>query len=121
MSMHRGLVWAGAALLLIAACGPSAAPPSAGAPAAPSANQASSPATSGSAGSTASAPAADAPTPTAARSLTFALSAISPAVAPIWVGTEQGLFRRHGIDLELISMSPASTNQALAAGSVAFS
>jgi NitT/TauT family transport system substrate-binding protein len=124
--------WWGALLALALACQAAPGGPTGGvAPAAPAASSggaapvatSSVPASGGAqgGGAAASAPAAAQPTPATARTLGFALSAISPAVAPVWVGAEQGLFRRHGVELELVSMSPASTNQALTAGSVAFS
>jgi NitT/TauT family transport system substrate-binding protein len=37
---------------------------------------------------------------------------------PFWVAVEQGIFRRHGLDVTLVPMPPATAAQALSAGSV---
>jgi ABC-type nitrate/sulfonate/bicarbonate transport system substrate-binding protein len=107
--------WLGGALLLsLVACAPA---PTATAPAAPPAgaggpSAAPAAATGGSAAPTAAA------TPVAVQSIQMALSTVSATNTPLWVAADQGLFRRHGLEVELVAMSPASANQALSSGSV---
>ena len=74
-------------LLAVACRAPEAAPaPAAVAPAAPEA---------------ATAP----PTP---RRLTLALSAVSAVVAPVWVAVDEGLFRKHGLEVEIANLDGGS-------------
>src|SRR3954454_13186081 len=75
-----------------------------------------------------SAPAAPASQPTAGpppitvtavpalRALQVPLSAVSAAATPVWVADLAGLFQRHGLDAEVVSMSPATAIQAMLAG-----
>lgn len=68
----------------------------------------------------ASPPAATAPTETPsgpeARPLQVPLSAVSGAATPVWVAAQAGLFRRHGLDAEVVNVSPATAIQAMLAG-----
>ncbi|HZU07268.1 MAG TPA: ABC transporter substrate-binding protein [Chloroflexota bacterium] len=81
-----------AALTLLAtACraeapAPAAAPPPAAQPAAAGASSPSSP----------------------PRHLTVALSAISAIVAPVWVAVDEGLFRKHGLEVEIANLDGGS-------------
>ncbi len=45
-------------------------------------------------------------------------AAISGAFAPLWIAQDQGFFHKHGLDVELKYMLPASGTQALLAGNV---
>src|SRR5829696_2566022 len=47
------------------------------------------------------------------------LASISATSTPLWVAANKGLFARHGLDVTLIGMPPATASQALSAGSVA--
>ncbi len=53
----------------------------------------------------------------AARSIQVPLSAVSGSVTPVWVAAQAGLFRRYGLDAEVVAVSPATAIQALLAGS----
>jgi NitT/TauT family transport system substrate-binding protein len=57
------------------------------------------------------------PTVPAPRALQVPLSAVSGAVTPVWVADQAGVFRRHGLDAEVASVSPATAVQAMLAGS----
>jgi NitT/TauT family transport system substrate-binding protein len=121
--MFRGgaACWA-VLLVVLVACQPTTAPASRGLPTDPattavSDNPAPSTATSNATGARAAASAE--PTAPAVRSIPFALTTVSGSIAPIWVAVDQGVLRRYGIDLDLVSMSPAAVNQALIAGNIA--
>ncbi len=58
-----------------------------------------------------------APTAPALRTLQVPLSAVSGAATPVWVAAAAGLFRRHGLDAEVVNVSPATAIQAMLAGS----
>src|SRR3954452_16790894 len=53
----------------------------------------------------------------AARAIQVPLSAVSGSVTPVWVAAQAGLFRQHGLDAELVTVSPATAVQAMLAGS----
>jgi len=58
----------------------------------------------------------------AAESLTkllFAHGAISSNVTPLWIAKEQGLFRKHGLDVDLVFIIAGRAAQAMLAGQVA--
>jgi ABC-type nitrate/sulfonate/bicarbonate transport system substrate-binding protein len=99
-----------AVLLGLAACTAPAGPPPAGERAG------SSPEAPARAAPQAAAPTAE-PTAPALRSLQVPLSAVSGSVTPVWVAARAGLFRRHGIDAELATVSPATAIQAILGGS----
>ncbi len=84
------------------------------APAAPSGSGSQAAAPSGAA----STPASQAAPPSALRKVPIALSAMSATMTPIWVGMENGIFARYGLELEATQLSPAAASQALSAGSV---
>src|SRR5205823_9278070 len=50
------------------------------------------------------------------RKLEVPLATASGAVAPIWVATDYGFFRRHGLDVEPISMAAATATQTVQSG-----
>jgi NitT/TauT family transport system substrate-binding protein len=62
-------------------------------------------------------PAAETAVPAPLRPLQVPLSAVSGSVTPVWVAAQAGLFRRHGIDAEIVTVSPATAIQAILAGS----
>jgi ABC-type nitrate/sulfonate/bicarbonate transport system substrate-binding protein len=102
----------GGLILAALACGPRAAAPAANDPAAPA------PATApGAVGSTDTAAASAPSAPPALRRVEMPLAAVSAQDAPLWLGVDQGYFARHGLDLEIIDMAPATASQALSAGS----
>ena len=113
--MQRWLIASLASLLLIApwslACAPGGGP-SAGSGAAGRSAPAS-PAES-------AAPAASAPAPTAPalRHIEVPLASSAATITPFWVAADQGLFNRHGLEVQLPYMPPATATQALSAGSV---
>ncbi len=56
------------------------------------------------------------PSPPALRSIQVPLSAVSGSVTPVWVAAQAGLFRRYGLDAEVVTVSPATAIQAILAG-----
>jgi NitT/TauT family transport system substrate-binding protein len=46
------------------------------------------------------------------------MASTNATMLPFWVAGEQGLFRRHGLDVTLVHLPPATATQALTAGSV---
>lgn len=51
--------------------------------------------------------------------IAISLSAIAPSVVSLWIPREEGLFKKHGLDAELILIESGSlTSQALAAGEI---
>jgi NitT/TauT family transport system substrate-binding protein len=99
--------------LLLAACAPSAAQPAASSsapapvPAAPAANTGAAPA---SAPASAAAPAAPLLT------IRAAYPGPSASLAPIWLAAERGVFREHGIEVELLQLSSVRTDQGVITG-----
>jgi NitT/TauT family transport system substrate-binding protein len=66
--------------------------------------------------STTPAPAADAP-----AKLIFAHGAISNNAGPLWIAKEQGIFRKYGLDVDLVFIIAGRAAQAMMAGQVALS
>src|SRR3982751_5408164 len=62
------------------------------------------------------APAAE-PSPPPLRQLNVPLVSSAATMVPFWVAAEHGLFRRYGLEPELVAMPPATAAQALSAGS----
>jgi NitT/TauT family transport system substrate-binding protein len=64
--------------------------------------------------------AAENPSPQLLKKTAIAYSGISPSQAPAWVAYEQGLFKKHGLDVQLIFIEAGSrTVQTLISGDVA--
>jgi ABC-type nitrate/sulfonate/bicarbonate transport system substrate-binding protein/LysM repeat protein len=64
--------------------------------------------------------AADGPASQSLRKIAIAYSGISPSQSPIWVTYEAGLFRKYGLDVEMIFIESGSrTVQTLISGDVA--
>ena len=105
--------WLGTLAAGLLACAP-ASPSAPGAPAAVSVPQPADAAAPAAASAPNALPAAT-PEP---RAFPVAVSALSASVTPLWVADEQGIFLRYGLAPEFSDMSPASTSQALSAGSV---
>lgn len=57
------------------------------------------------------------PSPPPLRQLNVPLVSSAATMVPFWVAAEQGLFRRYGLEPELVAMPPATAAQALSAGS----
>jgi ABC-type nitrate/sulfonate/bicarbonate transport system substrate-binding protein len=97
--------------LLAAACGPSAAPAAkpasapASAPAAPAASVPTPPSIGGPGGPS------SAPIP-----VRVAWAAPGGALTPVWVAADQGFFRDHGLDVELVFLSGTRTDQGVITG-----
>jgi NitT/TauT family transport system substrate-binding protein len=111
MAHWRSPRWLLAAVLLAGLGCAAPAAPSPGAPAASTA-AAAAPAASQSA---VAAPAIPTSVP-ALRTLQVPLSAVSGAATPVWVADQAGLFRRHGLDAEVVNVSPATALQSMLAG-----
>jgi|SRR5579884_1771336 len=94
------------AVLVAVACTASpatpAAPPTAAAP--------------GAAAPTASA----SPTPPPPTKIELPTATLSATSTPLWVGVDQGLFRRYGFDATVVGLAPAAATQAVQSGSVPF-
>src|SRR3954454_2641474 len=52
--------------------------------------------------------------------LLFAHGAISNNVAPLWIAKEQGIYRKHGLDVDLVFIIAGRAMQAMLAGQVPF-
>jgi NitT/TauT family transport system substrate-binding protein len=115
--LARSLVAVGVVLAVLA-CGPSQAPTSGSAPAKPATGSAPA---AGSGAPAAGAPAKpDAAPARAPDKLKVAYNAITADQTPIWLGQEAGIYQKHGLDLELISMqSSAQITPALLSGELA--
>src|SRR5262245_60654803 len=50
----------------------------------------------------------------------MAYGVISNAVAPLWVAQDQGLFRKYGVDPDLVFIIAGTATQAMIAGQVPF-
>jgi NitT/TauT family transport system substrate-binding protein len=119
MRLPRVLVTGLLAALLVASCAPSGPPapaPSAAGPAAAPSRDASAPSTA------ASAPAAVVPTAPAVRQkVAAAYSSLSGSQMPIFLAIEQGLFAKHGLDVEASYIASGTTAlQSLLANEVQF-
>src|SRR3954468_6660683 len=57
------------------------------------------------------------PSPPPLRQLNVPLVSSAATMVPFWVAAEHGLFRRYGLEPELVTMPPATAAQALSAGS----
>src|SRR5579885_1825347 len=106
----RGLVAATLAILLLAGgCRAAEPAPSATGPsatAAPPAGATAAPSPAGGSGAAASQPAAAPAAPP--RHLAVALSAVNAIAAPLWVAVDEGLFRKHGLEVEIANLDGGS-------------
>lgn len=111
---YRTIIGLVVLLGLVAACAPGRAAPQAPAPAAPVAAAAAT-----SSGTTVAAPAA--PPEPLPQKVTMSYSSIAGAFLPAFVAAEEGLFAKHGIDVELTYIASGTTSvQSLLAGEVQF-
>jgi ABC-type nitrate/sulfonate/bicarbonate transport system substrate-binding protein len=95
------LVAALLAALLVAACAPASAPPAAKPAAAPAASNAPSPASAASGGAAAAAPTAASNEP-AMVPIKISYTVPGGIYTPLYVADTEGVFRKHGLDVELI-------------------
>jgi NitT/TauT family transport system substrate-binding protein len=122
---HRCSWWAPVVGALLACSPATSSPP------APAAIPAASPATPGpaagaagaesgaGAGSRDGAIAAGSPVPPI-RSLELPTATLSATSTPLWVGVDQGMFRRYGFDVQVTGLAPAAATQAVQSGTVPF-
>ncbi len=112
--------------LLLAACGSSSAPaPASTAPASAAASAAAAsaaasakPATSGSASAKPAASGVAAPAASGLTKITASWSALIPAVLPVWVALEAGIFKQNGLDVDLQYIESSKGIPALVSGQV---
>jgi NitT/TauT family transport system substrate-binding protein len=72
-------------------------------------------------GPPAAAPATSAsPTPPPLMRFELPTATFSATSTPLWVGVDQGFFRRYGFDLTVVALAPSAATQAVQSGSVPF-
>lgn len=116
--VRRSVLGVVALLAVLAACAPSAAPARRPASAPPSVPAAAS--SAGSSGSPAAAPAAPVAAPAALLPMKIAFSQVAAAFAPIWIAHDEGVFKKHGLDSEVVHLTKPTDIGALVSGEVQF-
>src|SRR3954470_8790322 len=64
------------------------------------------------------APPTEAAPPTPLHQFELPMASQNATMLPFWVAAEQGIFRRHGLDVTLVNLPPSTASQALQSGSV---
>src|SRR5215218_1544325 len=101
------------AALLLVAC----AAPGAGSPAKPAGGPGAAAPAAESKPAAAAAPGAGAPGAAVPREVRMAFGFVAPAALPMWIALDQGIYQKHGLDVEpTLMQSSAQIAPAMAAG-----
>jgi len=113
--------WAAVGLVfaLLACTAPSAPAARSGAAAPSPAPPSGQPAAGGAGQSASAAPAAE-PTAPPMRAFELPIATVSATSTPLWVGQDQGIFKRYGFDVAVTGLAPAAATQAVQSGTVPF-
>ncbi|HEY7060566.1 MAG TPA: ABC transporter substrate-binding protein [Chloroflexota bacterium] len=60
------------------------------------------------------------PTAAAVRAFELPIATVSATSGPLWVGADQGIFKRYGFDVTVVGLAPAAATQAVQSGTVPF-